>query len=336
MTVAHVAHLPSVDPLAGSAGGGRLREEIAPVHLGRSASPPLNYKTFQRAAGLLYQLAGITLNDSKQHLVRTRLGRRLTATGAETFEAYLEDHVEPCLSRYLAGQLRQGKDRARSTAATAGACELTHFIDVLSTNLTSFFREPVHFRYLSDVVLPPLLEKRARQGSYALRMWCAGCSSGEEAYSLAATVLEAVRRHAKDDRAHSWDLKILATDISSRVLDRARLGIYPDDRCDQIPAPIRGRYFAPRRLPNDVDCLAAGPKLREAIRFRRLNLLEPWPFSGPFDVVFCRNVMIYFDKQTQSALVNRLHGVLQPGGYLMTGHSESLTGIVHPYVYRQA
>jgi len=206
--------------------------------------------------------------------------------------------------------------------------EFTHLIDSLSTNLTSFFREMGHFDFLLDSYLPALLLKKRKLRSSRIRAWSAGCSTGEEAYSLAITLL-----HATGDGT-GWDIRLLATDISTHVLQIAKKGRYEKSRVEAVPAALKSRYLLPGRLGDKAVCQVA-PAVRNVVRFAYLNLMEPWPFSGPFDFIFCRNVMIYFDKPTQQRLVNRFWDYLESGGLLFTGHSESLTGVNHEFRYVQ-
>ena len=216
----------------------------------------------------------------------------------------------------------------------AGGTEFTAMLDALSTNLTHFFRESSHFEYLAREFLPSIVAAAPRRGR-RLRVWSAGCSSGEEPYSVAITL----REHLP--RPEGLDVRVLASDISTRMLATAREGVYPAERLQDVPGSVRSRYF---------ECLAARPvrryrvaePLRRMITFARINLMEPWPMSGPFDVIFCRNVMIYFDKPTQERLIHRYWDVLTGGGVLFLGHSESLAGVAHrfryvrPTVYRKA
>jgi chemotaxis protein methyltransferase CheR len=195
-------------------------------------------------------------------------------------------------------------------------------IDAISTNLTSFFREIAHFDYLKGSFLPSLIKSKDRSVQNCIRAWCAGCSTGEEAYSLAMTLLEAT------DGGGHWDIKLLASDISTRVLEVARRGSYDVSRTQGIPAAMRSKYFATDHT-SDQPQLQALPTLKKMIAFRYLNLMEDWPFAGPFDFIFCRNVMIYFDSSTQQRLIRRFKNMLSPGGLLFTGHSESLNGINH-------
>ena len=271
--------------------------------LAANAAPPLADADFRRVADVLKRHAGIHLADDKRELVRSRLAKRLRALGYSSYRQYLEDHVVPA-------------DRSGQTGG-----EFVHFVDVLSTNLTSFYREPAHFDYLRRHVLPGVL---ARSGG-RVRGWCAAASTGEEPYCLAMTCLEAAREHG----VAKPDVKVLSTDICTKVLAEASAGVYAEPRAKAVNPALRGRYWEPRRLPDGMPAIAAGRELRDACVFRRLNLMDRPPFRGPLDFIFCRNVMIYFDRPTRESLVGRLLNVLAPGGYLFTGHSESLTGTSH-------
>jgi chemotaxis protein methyltransferase CheR len=207
--------------------------------------------------------------------------------------------------------------------------DFASLIDSLSTNLTSFLREPSHFVYLTEKFLPDLLRRKREQRNNRIRGWSAACSTGEEPYTILFTLLEALEGKG------TWDTKVLATDISRNVLRTAILGVYDAPRVQSIPAPIRSKYFEPVEAPGQRGSMRAGKQIRERVVFNYLNLLERWPFSGPLDFIFCRNVMIYFDKQTQERLVSRFWQCLDSGGVLFTGHSESLTGITHRFKYAQ-
>ena len=251
---------------------------------------------FQDISRTVYDVAGIQLRPGKEGLVRSRLAKRLRALGLATYEEYL----------------------AR-VAGDASGRELAEMVDALTTNKTNFFREPAHFTFLRERVLPAL------PASAPLRIWSAGCSTGEEPYTLAMTLHEALPDLARRD------VRILATDISSRVLAQARAGRYPDAVAGDVPPELLRRYFA--RVPGGA--WEAGASLRDLIAFARLNLMEAWPMRGPFQAIFCRNVMIYFDKPTQQELVARYYEMLAPGGHLFVGHSESLSGIAHRFTYVQ-
>jgi chemotaxis protein methyltransferase CheR len=282
---------------------------------------------------MVYRHCGINLHDGKKELVRARIAKRLRVGGFASVSAYLE-HVR-----------QDGTGR-----------EFAELIDALSTNLTSFFREQNHFTYLAEKFVPEMLKRKSRPGRSGhpgegrIRAWSAGCSSGEEPYSLAMTLLEALALSSTSSgqaapgcapgstpgyapaSTPGWDVKLLATDISHPVLERAIRGVYPKDRVASVPPALRGRYFAAQRDGSQTQ-LSVVPRVRELVCFNYLNLMEAWPFDGPFDFIFCRNVMIYFDKPTQQRLINRFWDVLEPGGLLFTGHSESLTGVAHRFAY---
>lgn len=265
--------------------------------------PQLTEMEFNRISELVKELCGINLHDGKKELVKARLGKRLGLLGMASFDDYFH-HVN----------------------SDAGAGELVAMLDALSTNLTYFFREPAHFDLLRNEILPQLA--RTRRDERRLRIWSAGCSSGEEPYSIAvtaATVLGDLK---------CWDAKILATDLSTRVLDVARRGVYGPERFRESPPCTLGDYFD--ILPGSGRTIySVKPALRRLVSFARLNFMESWPMRGPFDVIFCRNVMIYFDKPTQERLVGRFWDILAPGGTLFIGHSESLSGVEHRFHYAQ-
>jgi chemotaxis protein methyltransferase CheR len=255
-----------------------------------TAEHSLSEAEFRRIALLLRQRAGIALPDTKRPLVFSRLVRRLRALGLDSFAAYIA--------------LVEGAQ---------GDSEVVEMISALTTNVTSFFREKHHFEYLRGTILPPLVDQ-VRKGA-RLRLWSAGCSSGEEPYTLAMVLLAVFPDAARHD------VRILATDIDPDILQRARTGTYPEASVETIPAPILGRHF--RR---EGELWSAGPELRELITFRELNLAAPWPVRGPFDVIFCRNVAIYFDREGQERVWSGFADRLRPGGWLCIGHSERLTG----------
>ncbi|MGA2230981.1 MAG: protein-glutamate O-methyltransferase CheR [Tepidisphaeraceae bacterium] len=260
-------------------------------------------RDFQFISDLVHDHCGINLHGGKKELVQARLTRCLRQSGCSTVAEYL-------------AQVRDD--------STGG--ELAGLTDAISTNLTSFFREASHFDHLRAKFLPVLLENKRTTGSRRIRAWSAGCSTGEEPYSIAITLLEALGRDA------GWDAKLLATDISRPVLEQATRGAYEPQRLSAMPAILRDRYFRETRCAAKPTYQAA-ELLRQMIRFNHLNLMADWPFKGAFDFIFCRNVMIYFDKPTQQKLVNRFWQCLAPGGLLFTGHSESLTGVSHKFRY---
>ncbi len=243
---------------------------------------------FYKAKQELYDYAGIALADHKQDMVYNRLVRRLRELGLESFDEYFL-----CLD--------------------SSPAEFTQFINALTTNLTAFFRERHHFDYVKDQILPAL----SKSGQQRLRIWSAGCSLGEEPYSLAISLLEAGIDPA------SCDVRILATDIDSKVLASARTGVYEQSRVKALPQATVHRWFLKGKSHNDGR-VKVRPELQQMVAFKHLNLMDEWPMQGPFDFIFCRNVMIYFDQQTQARLLQRMASLLRPGGHLFVGHSEAL------------
>jgi chemotaxis protein methyltransferase CheR len=241
---------------------------------------------------------GIHLSDQKRELVYGRLSRRLRALGMSDFREY------------------------RALLNAEGSAELVEFCNAITTNLTSFFREHHHFDYLRTQYLAPRAQERGP--SRRMRFWCAGCSTGEEPYSLAITVHEALR----DVRA--WDNRILATDLDTDVLARGRRGVYAEDRVQGMSASRRSTFFEENRN-GKATTYTVVPALREMIVFNQLNLMNTLPMKGPLDVIFCRNVVIYFDKDTQRALFARMAALQRPGALLFVGHSESLFKVSDAY-----
>ncbi len=259
---------------------------------------------FERLCTLVHQHCGINLHTGKQELVRARIAKRVRNGKFRSASTYLE-----------------------SVLQDPEGDEFANLVDALSTNLTSFFRENAHFEYLAKVHLPELIARAGKTNQHRLRCWSAGCSTGEEPYTILMTLAETLP--AKP----SWDVRLLATDISRPVLRTAAAGRYHVSRLKGVPQAIAERYFVPDRT--DPSHVTVSPDLRARAVFNYLNLMESWPFRGPMDFIFCRNVMIYFDKPTQERLVNRYFDILAPGGLLFTGHSESLTGITHRFKYVQ-
>ncbi len=242
--------------------------------------------------------AGIVLGPNKRQLVQGRLARRLRELGLPTYEAYCE-HVRE-----------------------AGPEELVGLINALTTNVTAFFRENHHFEALASYMIPEALKRN--QHSRRLRIWSAGCSSGEEPYCLAMVLTEALPSGVR------WDAKVLATDIDSEMIAFGQRGVYPQDRLSAVPQERLRRCFRKGIGANAGHALIQ-PDIARLITFRTLNLLQNWPMSGPFDVIFCRNVMIYFDQSTRERLVSRFASLLAPGGYLCLGHSESIHAGTAPF-----
>lgn len=264
----------------------------------------LTTRDYQRIRRLVYAKSGINLGDGKIQLVRARLGKRVRKGGYASYGEYF-NHVENDPS----GE------------------ELCLLLDAISTNTTHLFRENRHFELLRDIITRWVDDRAWRQQHSALRIWSAGCSSGEEPYSLAM-----VAHHALAG-CPGVELKILATDLSVQMLSQAKLGVFESHKVGTVPPQYKSKYLR-KVTPDDRVCLQVVPELRRLITFSRFNLMTPtFPFRHAFDIVFCRNVMIYFDRPTQQALVNRFADQLHGGGYLMIGHSESLNGTEHPLAY---
>lgn len=260
----------------------------------------ISQRNFKRLARFIQGYSGIKMPPTKQTMLEGRLRRRLRATGAASFDAYCEYLFED-------GGLE---------------AEAVHLIDAVTTNKTDFFREPKHFDYLADVVLPSL----ARQGVRNLRAWSSACSTGAEPYTLAMVL---------DDfaaRSSGFRYFVLATDLSTDVLTSAHAGVFRQEMVAPVPAELYRRYVMTSRDRKRQD-VRIHPGLRAKVGFARLNLMdETYPVGEPFDLIFCRNVMIYFDKPTQAAVLQRLCGRLKSGGYLFIGHSETIAGVDLPVV----
>lgn len=266
------------------------------LRMGANA-PELAEKDFREVCDLIYQISGIYLRDGKEPLVKSRLMKRLRALGIRSYREYLS-HVK----------------------GEGGAQELEWMVDVLTTNKTSFFREAQHFHFLAEKVFPRLQHRK-------LRFWSSACSSGEEPYTLAMFLRE------KLPNVDHRDVKVLATDISFRVLERAVRGVYPEDSLGEIPVAWRSKYFSPTGENGMQSLYKVKANIRSMIHYARLNLMGSWPMKGPFQIIFCRNVMIYFDRNTQQNLVRRFWSILEEGGYLFVGHAEGLSSISHKFRY---
>lgn len=259
----------------------------------------LSPTSFARFARYITGELGIKMPQTKLALVQSRLLRRVRELRLQSIEQYAEYFF-----------------------ASSGAEEREHFINAVTTNKTDFFREPQHFAFLTDVVLPEW--GRASRGVRRFKAWSAGCSSGEEPYTLAMVLAEYARRQS------GFDFAILGTDISTTVLARAREGVYSQSQILPVPPEIRKKYLLRGR--NRAEPLARViPELRRRVSFHQLNFMEgDYGIRDTFDVIFFRNVMIYFDRSTQEAVINRICRNLAPGGYLFAGHSESLAGLDIP------
>ncbi len=246
---------------------------------------------------IAYEVAGINLGAAKRSMVDARLGKRIRQLNCG-LEAYV------ALVR---------KDSR----------ELSVLLDLLTTNHTAWRREPGHFLDFERRVLPALANARRKGDRPRLRVWCAAAATGEEPWTIALSLLRAIPEIGQ------WDAAMLATDISTRALKRAKAGRYDARRVEALPPADRELALEPVE-PGPPVLYAVRPALRALVHFARLNLMESWPIRGPFDCIFCRNVMIYFDHPTQERLVNRMAGMLAKGGTLYVGHSESLSAIKHP------
>ncbi|MEE8553133.1 MAG: protein-glutamate O-methyltransferase CheR [Desulfobacterales bacterium] len=264
-------------------------------------STELSDSNFRRFSQLVYENCGINLHDGKKELVRARLGKRLRATGCKNFNTYFKLLNED-----------------------AKGWELVHMLDAISTNQTFFFREEKHFEFLKEKVFPSykaLLPKR-------LRLWSAGCSSGEEPYSLALWLTEHF------EQIDSFDVKIMATDISTKVLAKAERGVYPKKQLSKIPKHQLRKYFQ-RGVGRQEGFLRVKQPLKDMVEFQRHNLMGPFEHENSFHLIFCRNVMIYFKRETRESLIDKFYSCLEVGGYFLIGHAESLTGIKHRFKYVQ-
>ena len=252
---------------------------------------PFTDTDFDCIRTLVNQHTGIVLSNAKRDLVYSRLTKRLRQLRLDSFQAYCR------------------------VLQTGDPGELEQLVNAITTNLTMFFREAHHFDALATTLLPALMHRKTRPRR--LRIWSAGCSTGEEPYSIAMvckTVLPDME---------AWDVKILATDIDSHVLATAQRGVYSTERVQGLSPAHLQRWFSKGRGVN-TGLVRVVPALQELITFRQLNLIHSWPMRGPFDIIFCRNVVIYFDKATQRQLFERFADLLDPHGYLCVGHSESL------------
>lgn len=248
---------------------------------------------FEYLRKLAYEFTGIVLADHKKDMVYSRLARRLRLLGLETFSQYCQ-------------VLEKNNSQEHS-----------EFINAITTNLTAFFREGHHFEYLRTVALPELI--KAHSGSYKLRVWSCASSTGEEPYSIAMTIAES---HVP----RQWDVKILATDLDSNVLQRGKEAIYGYDRVEGLGEERVKKFFL-HDTSGTSQRVRVKPVLRDMISFKRLNLLEKWPMKMSYDIVFCRNVVIYFNKETQRKLFDNIANIMPMGGFLFIGHSESLSNI---------
>ena len=257
---------------------------------------PFEDKDFRFLSSLVLERTGIVLKEHKKNMMYSRLARRLRTLGLSDFSQYCQ-HIK--------------KDDSGD--------ELLALVNSMTTNLTKFFREPHHFDYLRDTIVPSLVDEARRSGHKRLRMWSAGCSSGEEPYTIAMVLRDSL------PGIQGWDVKILATDLDTNMLETGRKGIYAADGLAVIPQAHRHQV---RNLGTteggDERKIGMPDQARKLIAFKHLNLLHRWPMRGPFDAIFCRNVMIYFDNETKEQLVSRYAQLLGPKRWLFIGHSETL------------
>ncbi|MFT3978519.1 MAG: protein-glutamate O-methyltransferase CheR [Sphingomonas bacterium] len=264
------------------------------------AMQPLGERNFKRLATFIHAETGIRMPPSKKQMLEGRLRRRLGPTGARTLDEYCD----------------------RAFSGTNLEMEGPHIVNAVTTNKTDFFREPAHFTWLRETLLPRIAERGVRQ----VRAWSAACSTGPEPYTIAMVLDDFAAGHGGPDYG------ILATDLDTQVLETARLGIYPEEAVGPVPAELRRRYVMPANDPAR-RVVRIAPALRSAVGFARLNLMDDhYPVGDPMDLIFCRNVLIYFDKPTQHRVVSRLVDRLAPGGHLFLGHSESIAGLDLPLV----
>ena len=259
----------------------------------------LGEREFTFLAGLIKQQTGIVLGDNKREMLQARLAKRLRQLKLDSFEEYCE--------------LLNGPD---------GDAELGRTLNAVTTNQTRFFREPHHFDHLSQVALPKLIKRRAVEGR-RLRLWSAGCASGEEAYTLGMVL------HAALPDIDRWDARILATDIDTDMIARGKAGRYEASQAELVPGDVHARYLRP--LADQPHHVEVSDAIKRLVAFKPLNLLGPWPMKGRFDVIFCRNVVIYFDRETQIRLFERIADILADDGYLYIGHSESMYGLTNRF-----
>jgi chemotaxis protein methyltransferase CheR len=269
-------------------------QRLSPDEILASGEYPLSRRDLTEIAAMIYADAGIYLNDSKASLVYSRLSKHIRSLGLRGFKEY-----------------------CALVSSPEGAPARREMLSHLTTNFTRFFRENHHFEHLRDEVLPGLIS-RARNGG-RVRIWSAACSDGQEPYSIALTVLSLL------PNAADYDFKILATDIDPKILAQARAGIYDEGALETVSPAMRKQWFqevdAGGRRKYQID-----DKVKRLITFNELNLMTQWPFKGNFDIIFCRNVVIYFDEPTQMKIWSRFAGLLPDAGHLYIGHSERVSG----------
>jgi chemotaxis protein methyltransferase CheR len=278
----------------------KLKNHMTILHHDIISKERLTDSDFKRLSEFIYGNYGIKMPKEKRTMLEGRLMKRLRANQIKSFAEYCD---------YVFSD--EGMEK-----------ELIHMINVVSTNKTDFFREPAHFEFLYETVLPEFKKKNKGE---PIKIWSSACSSGEEPYTIAMVINE----FAKQQEA-PLPYQIFGTDISSDILERAQMGVYKDERVVDVPLSYKRRYFMANKDPQK-KLVRVVPELRKNTSFMRLNLIDPtYPISEKFQVIFCRNVLIYFDRPTQEAVINKLCNHLVPGGYFFLGHSESATGMQVP------
>lgn len=274
-----------------------------------SFSPiPLSDREFNRIKKLIYETAGINLTAAKKELVKSRLSKRLRDLKIYSFSEYIQ---------YVTKNDNRG-------------IELINLVNAITTNKTEFFREEQHFKYLEEVIIPELNDDLYLRNERVLRIWVAGCSSGEEPYTIAMVF----DNYFKNDR--SREIKILATDICTDVLQKAAAGLYRKDTLNTVPSHYITNYFDKIRFEDGSYLYQIKDKIKKMILFKKLNLISSsFPLKHQFDIIFCRNVMIYFDRTTQQKLIEKFYKHIKNNGYLLIGHSESLMGINPKFIYQK-
>jgi len=277
------------------------------LDLQRIFAAQLTDSEFAKLSKFIYSQYGIKMPPEKRIMLQSRLQKRLRALKIYSFKEYI-DYVFS----------HEGND------------EVIHMMDVVSTNKTDFYREPAHFDFLRQTLLPELYEEKKN-----IKLWSAGCSSGPEVYTLAIELSEFASAHA------GFDFSILGTDISTLMLKKAHAAIYPEDMVEMIPIDLKRKYLL-RSKDKSKRLVRINPILRQKARYQRLNFMDDtYPVNEQFDIIFCRNVLIYFDRDTQEKVINKLCNYLRPGGYFFLGHSESITNInvplkqLKPTVYKR-
>ena len=279
---------------------------LASMSAATGAEVAISDQEFRLIQSLVKTHTGIALSDHKRSLVVSRLGKRLRALSIESFRQYYEH-----LTR------------------DEGGTEMEQFVNAITTNKTDFYRERAHFDFLGREVVDEMKARALQTGNRRIRIWSAGCSTGEEPYTIAITLRESL------GSLLSWDVRILASDIDTQVLAQATKGIYAAERAAEVPPPILRKHFL-RGSGSSAGFVKVSKEIQSLVTFRQINFLEePWPIRTRFDCIFCRNVIIYFDKPTQGRLMERFADLLQDDGYLFLGHSESMHGVCDRFSFLQ-